>query len=78
MAYYWFACAGLLIAKNYIMALVYIIFKIVALLAIIIIPLTGPKRKKSTDVAGVSKFAVNEDGYLEHYIDNTVHPHPVQ
>jgi hypothetical protein len=60
------------------MSSVYIILKIAALLAIIIIPLAGPKRKKSTDAMEAGKFAVNEDGYLEHYIDNPVHPHPVQ
>jgi len=60
------------------MASVYIVLKIIALLAIIIIPLVGPKRKKSTYATGTGKFAVNEDGYLEHYTDNTPHHHPVQ
>jgi len=60
------------------MASIYILLKIVALLAVIIIPLAGPKRKKSTYATGTSKFAVNEDGYLEHYTGNTVHHHPVQ
>ena len=60
------------------MASVYIVLKIAALLAIIIIPLVGPKRKKPTYATGTGKFAVNEDGYLEHYTGNPVQVHHVQ
>ena len=49
-----------------------------ALLAVIIIPLAGPKRKKSVNTTGTSKFAVNEEGYLEPYTGNPVHPQAVQ
>ncbi|NHA05089.1 hypothetical protein G7092_14870 [Mucilaginibacter sp. HC2] len=60
------------------MAPIYIILRIVALLAVIIIPLASPKRKKTAIATGLSKFAVNEEGYLEHYIDNPMQPHSVQ
>ena len=60
------------------MASIYIILKIVALLAIIIIPLVGPKRKKAATTTGMGKFAVNEEGYLEDYTSNPVQAHPVQ
>jgi len=78
MACYWFGCSDLLIVKYYIMASIYIILKIVTLLSVIIITLAGPKRKKPATTTGVSKYAVNEEGYLEHYTSNSVHPHPVQ
>jgi hypothetical protein len=60
------------------MASIYIILKIVALLAVIVIPLAGPKRKKVATTVGVGKFAVNEEGYLEHYTGSPVQAHPVQ
>ncbi|MBB6112109.1 hypothetical protein SAMN05421821_11671 [Mucilaginibacter lappiensis] len=61
------------------MASIYIVLKIVALLTVIIIPLAGPKRrKKSANMTEVGKFAVNEEGYLELYIGNSVDLHPVQ
>ncbi len=56
----------------YIMASIYIVLKIVALLAVIIIPLGGPKRKKPAHISGTGKFAVNENGYLEHYTGNSI------
>ncbi len=78
MACYWFGCSDLLIVEYYTMASIYIVLKIVALLAVIVIPLAGPKRKKTAIITGVSKFAVNEEGYLEHYIDKPVQSHSVQ
>ncbi|NOW97827.1 hypothetical protein [Mucilaginibacter sp. SG564] len=60
------------------MTSIYIILKMVALLAAIIIPLGGPKRKKSASATSLSTFAVNEEGYLEHYTIDPVQAHPVQ
>jgi hypothetical protein len=48
----------------------YIVLKIIALLAVVIIPFCGPKRKKAAPLTGISKLAVNEDGFLENFVDN--------
>ncbi|MES2111001.1 MAG: hypothetical protein V4577_19745 [Bacteroidota bacterium] len=42
-----------------------IILKISALLAIIVVPLIGPKKKKEKLTEGLSAIAVNDRGYLE-------------
>ncbi len=56
------------------MTILYIILKVSALLAIIIIPLIGPKKKKRAVVKVLSSLAVNERGYLEHNVVNN-HDH---
>jgi hypothetical protein len=56
----------------------YIVLKVSALLAILILPLFAPKKKKAKDLSGISKLAVNEDGYLEHFINAPADGHPVQ
>ena len=49
------------------MEAIYIILKVSALLAIIILPLAGPKRKRKEPLTGLSKLSVNEGGFLEPY-----------
>ena len=56
------------------MTFLYILLKVSALLAIIIIPLIGPKKKKEAAVKVLSSLAVNERGYLEHNVANN-HDH---
>jgi hypothetical protein len=56
----------------------YILLKISALLAILILPFFGPKKKKAKGITGISKLAVNKDGYLEHFIGAPADRHPVQ
>lgn len=60
------------------MASFYILLKITALLAVIIVPITGPKRKKASPKTEMSGFAVNADGYLEHFKNSPEHHQPVQ
>jgi hypothetical protein len=55
----------------------YIILKISALLAIIILPLFGPKRKKLPAPDGLSHLAVNENGCLEIFSAGAEKHHPV-
>jgi len=55
----------------------YIILKIAALLAVIVIPLIGPKKKKAIAVPSFSKLAVNENGYLENFTGEPAHHHHV-
>ena len=55
----------------------YIILEISALIAIIIVPLGGPKKKKSKSPAGLSAILVNENGYLEYSGTASADHHPV-
>jgi hypothetical protein len=55
----------------------YIILKISALIAIIIIPLVGPKKKKSKSPEGLSAILVNENGCLEYFNNVPSDHHPV-
>jgi hypothetical protein len=59
------------------MTIFYIVLEVIALLAIIILPLFGPKKKKVPTQKGISGLAVNEGGYLEHFIANPTDHHPV-
>jgi hypothetical protein len=59
------------------MTIFYILLKVSALLAIIIIPLMDPKKKKAVIVKGYSNISVNEHGYLENNAINNVSHHPV-
>ncbi|MDB5147279.1 MAG: hypothetical protein JWQ57_1299 [Mucilaginibacter sp.] len=60
------------------MASFYILLKITALLAVIIVPMTGPKVKKASPKTEMSRLAVNPDGYLEHFKNSPEYHHPVQ
>jgi len=55
----------------------YMILKVTTLLAVIVIPLIGPKKKKVITVRSVSKLAVNENGYLENFAEKPVRHHHV-
>jgi hypothetical protein len=59
------------------MTAINIILKISALLAIIIIPLVGPRKKKKAAPVKLSAFSVNEEGFLEHFKGNPMDHHPV-
>lgn len=54
----------------------YIVLKVAALLAVIILPLTGPKKKKTDSPRDLGKLAVNENG-LNYISEVRVDPHPV-
>jgi hypothetical protein len=59
------------------MTATYVILKVGALLAIIIIPLIGPKKKKKIAPVKLSTISVNERGYLEHFKSSAMDHHPV-
>lgn len=59
------------------MTIFYIILKVSALLAIIIVPLAGPKKKKTVAVKACSNLSVNERGYLENNTINQASHHQV-
>jgi len=56
----------------------YMILKVTALLAVIVIPLIGPKRKKAITVRSMSKLVVNESGYLENFTGEPIRNYHVQ
>ncbi|MFC0513972.1 hypothetical protein ACFFGT_07165 [Mucilaginibacter angelicae] len=60
------------------MASFYIILEITALLAVIILSITGPKKKKASPKTEMSGFAVNADGYLEHFKNSPEYHQPVE
>jgi hypothetical protein len=43
----------------------YIVLKVIAFIAVIVVPLAGPKKKKKTVQPGIGNLAVNGEGYLE-------------
>jgi hypothetical protein len=55
----------------------YVVLKVSALLAIIIVPLVSPKKKKAQAEKALSRLAVNEDGYLEYVIAKPKDHHPM-
>ena len=59
------------------MTLFFILLKIVAFLAVMIIPFIGPKKKRVLSQAGISTLAVDENGYLEHFNRNPKDHQPV-
>jgi hypothetical protein len=63
--------------KRFVMVIFYIVLKVSALIAIIVLPLTGPKKKKTAVVKAISNLSVNENGYLEHFAGNSADHHPV-
>jgi hypothetical protein len=60
------------------MAAFYIILKITALIALIIVSISGPKKKKASPKTEMSGLAVNADGYLEHFKNSPEYHQPVQ
>jgi hypothetical protein len=56
----------------------YIVLKVIAFIAIIIVPLSGPKKKKSAIKGDIGKLAVNGEGYLESVSSSPANHHPVQ
>jgi hypothetical protein len=56
----------------------YNILEITALIAVVIIPLAGPKKKKASPKTEISALAVNEDGYLEHFQITPEYHHTVE
>ena len=54
------------------MTALYIVVKVAALFAIILVPLIGPKKKKAVAVNNPGKIAVNENGYLENFDGDVV------
>lgn len=63
--------------KRFVMVIFYIVLKVSALIAIIVLPLAGPKKKKTAVVKAVGNLSVNENGYLEHFAGGSVDHHPV-
>jgi hypothetical protein len=55
----------------------YTILKIAALLAVVLLPLIGPKKKKIKRDSGLSRLAINERGFLEPFTGHPVERHPV-
>jgi hypothetical protein len=48
------------------MITIYLVLKISALLAVMLLPLGSPKKKKKGYFIEISNWVVNEDGQLEH------------
>ncbi|QEC78727.1 hypothetical protein [Mucilaginibacter ginsenosidivorax] len=55
----------------------YIVLEVAAFIAVIVIPMAGPKAKKNVPVATTSNLAVNNEGYLEPIPANQQDHHPV-
>jgi hypothetical protein len=60
------------------MTIIYTVLEIAALLAIIIIPLAGPKKKQVKRINEVSNIAVNENGFLEIFTRDLIEKNQVQ
>ncbi|AYL94540.1 hypothetical protein [Mucilaginibacter celer] len=56
----------------------YIVLEITALIAVIIIPLAGPKKEKASPKTEMSALAVNADGYLENFKSSPEYQQPVE
>jgi hypothetical protein len=59
------------------MAAFYIVLEVIAFIAVIVVPLSGPKRGKKQSPPAVSSIAVTEDGYLEQLAGSPAHHLPV-
>jgi hypothetical protein len=60
------------------MTTLYTVLEVCALLAVIVLPLGGPKRRAIKTQTGISNILVNEEGYLEYSVDHdTDQHHPV-
>jgi hypothetical protein len=62
------------------MTTVYLVLEISALLLVIVLPLAGPKKKKSKGIAPteLSEWAIDENGNLQSYIKAEPDHHPVR
>lgn len=56
----------------------YIVLEVIAFIAVIVVPLAGPKRKKSIGPVNTSTLAVNGEGFLEPIQLVAEGHHPVQ
>jgi hypothetical protein len=56
----------------------FVVLKVSALLAIIIFPLIGPKKKEPVNPVTLSNIAVNENGFLEQVTTGPANHHHVQ
>jgi len=81
MACYWLMIAQksifVNVFKRFVMVIFYIVLKVSALIAITVLPLAGPKKKKTAVVKAIGNLSVNENGYLEHFAGSSVDHHPV-
>lgn len=59
------------------MAAFYIVLEVIAFIAVIVVPLSGPKRIKKQTSTAVSSLAVTEDGYLEQLTGSPAYHQPV-
>jgi hypothetical protein len=55
----------------------YIVLEVIAFIAVIVVPLKGPKRVKKQAPPAVSSIVVTEDGYLEQLAGSPAHHLPV-
>ncbi|WP_439696524.1 hypothetical protein ACFGVS_28360 [Mucilaginibacter sp. AW1-7] len=55
----------------------YIVLEVIAFIAVIVIPVAGPKAKKNLPVATTGNLAVNTQGFLEPIPANQQDHHPV-
>lgn len=62
------------------MTIVYLVLEISALLMVIVLPLAGPKKKKTKKVAPVeiSDWAIDENGCLQNFVKAEPDHHPVR
>lgn len=60
------------------MAAFYIILEITALIAFIIVLISGPKKKKTSPKTEMSGLAINADGYLKHFKNSPEYHQPVE
>lgn len=51
--------------KTNVMTSFYIVLEVIAFIAVIVVPLAGPKTKKITPIKTTGSLAVNGEGFLE-------------
>ncbi len=52
--------------------------RIIAFIAVLILPFKGPKKRKVTSQGGISDLAINENGYMEYFTGRSKDHEPVQ
>ena len=62
------------------MTTLYLVLEVSALLLVIVLPMAGPKKKKTNKIAPVeiSEWAIDENGSLEHYVKQEHDHHHVK
>jgi hypothetical protein len=62
------------------MTTIYLVLEISALLLVIVLPLAGPKKKKTQKVAlvEISNWAIDENGGLQNFVKAEPHHHPAK